>query len=108
MLQAAGIRFISFRNEQAAGYAAAAAGFLTGTPAALLTVSGPGVLHGLPGAAHATVNAWPLLHIAGSAAQVRPRLFCCAAAPCNACAAVVVDRHHAFLIHGAELEHAEQ
>jgi thiamine pyrophosphate-dependent acetolactate synthase large subunit-like protein len=69
--QAAGIRFISFRNEQAAGYAAAAAGFLTGTPAALLTVSGPGVLHGLPGLAHATVNAWPMLHIAGSAAQVR-------------------------------------
>ena len=68
--QAAGIRFISFRNEQAAGYAAAAAGFLTGTPAALLTVSGPGVLHGLPGLAHATVNAWPMLHIAGSAAQV--------------------------------------
>jgi len=67
--QAAGIRFISFRNEQAAGYAAAAAGFLTGRPAALLTVSGPGVLHGLPGAAHATVNTWPLLLIAGSAGQ---------------------------------------
>lgn len=71
-LQAAGIRFISFRNEQAAGYAAAAAGFLTGRPAALLTVSGPGVLHGLPGAAHATVNTWPLLLIAGSAGQVPP------------------------------------
>ena len=28
--QAVGIRFIGFRNEQAAGYAAAASGFLTG------------------------------------------------------------------------------
>ena len=40
--QACGIRFISCRNEQAAGYAAAAAGFLTGVPGVLLTVSGPG------------------------------------------------------------------
>ena len=38
--QAAGIRYIGFRNEQAAGYAAAAAGYLTGVPAVLLTVSG--------------------------------------------------------------------
>ena len=42
--QACGIRFISCRNEQAAGYAAAAAGFLTGVPGVLLTVSGPGAL----------------------------------------------------------------
>ena len=42
--QACGIRFISFRNEQAAGYAAAATGFLTGLPGVLLTVSGPGAL----------------------------------------------------------------
>jgi hypothetical protein len=42
--QACGIRFISCRNEQAAGYAAAAAGFLTGVPGVLLTVSGPGML----------------------------------------------------------------
>ena len=68
--QAVGIRFISFRNEQAAGYAAAAAGFLAGRPAALLTVSGPGLVHALPGAAHACVNTWPLLIIAGSAGQV--------------------------------------
>ena len=39
-MQAAGIRYIGFRNEQAAGYAAAAAGYLTGVPAVLLTVSG--------------------------------------------------------------------
>eukprot|EP00887_Chlorella_sp_A99_P002168 scaffold21.g2168.t1 len=46
---AAGIRFIACRNEQAAGYAAAAAGFLTRRPGVLLTVSGPGVVHGLAG-----------------------------------------------------------
>lgn len=68
-LQAAGIRFIGMRNEQAAGYAAAAAGFLTSKPAALLTVAGPGVIHGLAGISHAAVNGWPLLTIAGSSEQ---------------------------------------
>jgi thiamine pyrophosphate-dependent acetolactate synthase large subunit-like protein len=41
-MQAVGIRYIGFRNEQAAGYAAGAAGFITGKPSVLLTVSGPG------------------------------------------------------------------
>ena len=68
--QAAGIRFISFRNEQAAGYAAAAAGFLTGSPSVLLTVSGPGAVHGIAGLSHAHVNCWPLLMLSGSAEQV--------------------------------------
>lgn len=68
--QAAGIRYIGFRNEQAAGFAAAASGFLTGVPGVLLTVSGPGALNGIPGLAHATVNTWPLLQISGSAEQV--------------------------------------
>ena len=72
-LQAAGIRFIAFRNEQAAGYAAAASGFLTGVPGVLLTVSGPGVVHGLAGLSHAQVNTWPMLMISGSAEQARPR-----------------------------------
>lgn len=35
-----GIRFIAFHNEQAAGYAAGAAGYLTGKPGVFLTVSG--------------------------------------------------------------------
>ena len=70
-LQAAGIRFIGFRNEQAAGYAAAAAGFLTGVPGVLLTVSGPGAVHGIAGLSHAQVNTWPMLMISGSAEQVR-------------------------------------
>ena len=71
--QAAGIRFISFRNEQAAGYAAAAAGFLTGAPGVLLTVSGPGAVHGIAGLSHAQANCWPLLMLSGSAEQVRAR-----------------------------------
>ena len=68
--QAEGIRFFSFRNEQAAGYAAASAGFFTGQPGVLLTVSGPGAVHGIAGLAHAHANAWPLLMISGSAEQV--------------------------------------
>lgn len=44
-----GIRFIGFRNEQAAGYAASAYGYLTGRPGVCLVVGGPGVLHAMPG-----------------------------------------------------------
>jgi len=67
--QAVGIRFIAMRNEQAAGYAAAAAGYLTGTPAVLLTVSGPGAIHGIAGLSHATANCWPLIMLSGSCEQ---------------------------------------
>ncbi len=63
---------MGFRNEQAAGYAAAAAGFLTGVPGVLLTVSGPGAVHGIAGLSHAQVNTWPMLMISGSAEQVVP------------------------------------
>lgn len=44
-----GIKFIGFRNEQAAGYAASAYGYLTGRPGVCLVVGGPGVLHAIPG-----------------------------------------------------------
>eukprot|EP00798_Chlamydomonas_sp_ICE-L_P003822 gene3822-13894_t len=67
--QAAGIRFIGFRNEQAAGYAAAAAGYLSGTPAVLLTVSGPGAINGLAGLSNASINCWPMIQISGSCEQ---------------------------------------
>eukprot|EP00877_Chromochloris_zofingiensis_P007714 jgi/Chrzof1/3196/Cz12g15140.t1 len=67
--QAAGIRYIGMRNEQAAGYAAAAAGYLTGVPAVLLTVSGPGAIHGIAGLSHAQINGWPLIMVSGSADQ---------------------------------------
>ena len=65
-----GIRYIGFRNEQAAGYAAAASGFLTGVPGVLLTVSGPGAVHGIAGLSHAQVNTWPMILLSGSAEQV--------------------------------------
>jgi len=67
--QASGIRYVGFRNEQAAGVAAAAAGFLTGVPAALLTVSGPGLVNALAGAGHAAANGWPLLILSGSSSE---------------------------------------
>ena len=49
-LQAAGLRVISFRHEQNAGYAASIAGFMTGKPGICLTVSAPGFMNGLDGA----------------------------------------------------------
>ncbi|KAG7011075.1 2-hydroxyacyl-CoA lyase, partial [Cucurbita argyrosperma subsp. argyrosperma] len=61
-----GIRFIAFHNEQSAGYAASAYGYLTGRPGVLLTVSGPGCVHGLAGISNAMVNAWPFVMISGS------------------------------------------
>ena len=67
--QACGIRYVGFRNEQAAGVAAAAAGFLTGVPAALLSVSGPGLVNALAGAGHAAANGWPLLILSGSSSS---------------------------------------
>ena len=69
-VQAAGIRFIGFRNEQAAGYAAAACGYLTGVPGVLLTVSGPGAVHGIAGLSHAGINCWPMVMLSGSSEQV--------------------------------------
>ena len=44
-----GIRFLGFRNEQAASYAAGAYGYLTGRPGVCLVVGGPGVLHAIAG-----------------------------------------------------------
>ncbi|KAL6720819.1 hypothetical protein ACLMJK_002744 [Lecanora helva] len=77
-----GIRFFGFRNEQAAGYAASAYGYLTGRPGVCLVVGGPGVLHAIAGVrslhdksnlsltmmkvGNANANAFPLLLLAGS------------------------------------------
>jgi oxalyl-CoA decarboxylase len=66
MAQAEGIRVISFRHEQNAGYAAAIAGFLTKKPGVCLTVSAPGFLNGLTALAHATTNCFPMILISGS------------------------------------------
>ena len=64
--QAAGMRVISFRHEQSAGYAASIAGFLTQQPGICLTVSAPGFLNGLTALAHATTNCFPMILISGS------------------------------------------
>ena len=66
MAQAAGIRVLSFRHEQNAGYAAAIAGFLTQKPGVCLTVSAPGFLNGLTALAHATTNCFPMILVSGS------------------------------------------
>src|SRR6185503_15067688 len=66
MLQAAGLRMISFRHEQSAGYAASIAGYLTRKPGICLTVSAPGFLNGLTALAHATTNCFPMILISGS------------------------------------------
>ena len=64
--QAAGLRVISFRHEQNAGYAAGIAGFLTQKPGICLTVSAPGFLNGLTALANATTNCFPMILISGS------------------------------------------
>ena len=66
MAQAEGMRVISFRHEQHAGNAAAAAGFLTKKPGICLTVSAPGFLNGLTALSNATVNCFPMILISGS------------------------------------------
>jgi oxalyl-CoA decarboxylase len=64
--QAEGMRVISFRHEQHAGYAASIAGFLTQKPGICLTVSAPGFLNGLTALANATTNCFPMILISGS------------------------------------------
>src|SRR5262252_4033537 len=66
MIQGAGMRVVSFRHEQNAGYAASIAGFLTQKPGICLTVSAPGFLNGLTALAHATTNCFPMILISGS------------------------------------------
>ncbi len=66
LAQARGMRVISFRHEQHAGYAASIAGYLTQTPGVCLTVSAPGFLNGLTALANATTNCFPMILISGS------------------------------------------
>src|SRR5215216_646093 len=66
MAQASGIRVLSFRHEQNAGYAASIAGFLTQKPGICLTVSAPGFLNGLTALANATTNCFPMILMSGS------------------------------------------
>lgn len=64
--QREGIQYIGMRNEQAASYAAHAAGYLTGRPQGCLVVSGPGVIHAFAGLANAKENCWPMILIGGA------------------------------------------
>jgi oxalyl-CoA decarboxylase len=66
MSQGEGIRVLSFRHEQNAGYAASIAGYLTKQPGVCITVSAPGFLNGLTALAHATTNCFPMILISGS------------------------------------------
>jgi oxalyl-CoA decarboxylase len=66
MMQAEGMRVLSFRHEQNAGYAASIAGWLTKKPGVCMTVSAPGFLNGLTALAHATTNCFPMILISGS------------------------------------------
>src|SRR5205085_7137649 len=70
-VQKFGITYVGMRNEQAASYAAQAAGYLTGRPGACLVVSGPGVVHGLAGLANAQQNRWPMILIGGASESWR-------------------------------------
>jgi oxalyl-CoA decarboxylase len=65
-MQAEGMRVLSFRHEQHAGYAAAIAGFLTKKAGVCMTVSAPGFLNGLTALAHATTNCYPMILMSGS------------------------------------------
>ncbi len=66
--QRAGITYIGMRNEQAASYAAQAAGYLTGRPQGCTVVSGPGVIHAIAGLANAQKNCWPMILLGGASA----------------------------------------
>jgi len=66
LMQAEGMRVLSFRHEQNAGYAAAIAGYLTKKPGVCMTVSAPGFLNGLTALAHATTNCFPMILMSGS------------------------------------------
>jgi 2-hydroxyacyl-CoA lyase len=69
--QQEGVAYIGMRNEQAASYAAQAYGYLTGRPGACITVTGPGVVHGLAGLANAQQNCWPMILIGGASETYR-------------------------------------
>ena len=66
LAQAEGMRYIGFRHEQSAGYAAGIAGYLTRKPGICLTVSAPGFLNGMVALANATTNCFPMIQISGS------------------------------------------
>ncbi|WP_428541901.1 oxalyl-CoA decarboxylase [Rhodopila sp.] len=69
LAHAEGLKYIGFRHEQAAGNAAAIAGYLTQKPGICLTVSAPGFLNGMLALANATTNCFPMILISGSSSR---------------------------------------
>jgi len=65
-LQAEGIEFYGFRNEQSCSYASSVAGYLTGKPSICMTVSGPGMVHALAGVLNSMSNGWPMILLSSS------------------------------------------
>src|SRR2546423_7759560 len=69
--QKEGVAYIGMRNEEAAADAAQAYGYLKGRLGACVTVTGPGVVHGLAGLADAQQNCWPMILICGASETYR-------------------------------------
>lgn len=63
--EAGNLRYIGIRHEGAAAFAASAYGKLTGTPAACLTIAGPGATNLLTGLWDAKVDRAPVLALTG-------------------------------------------
>src|SRR5690349_19602793 len=66
LAQDEGIRYFGFRHEQSAGYAAGAAGYLTGVPGVCLTTSGLGFVKTVGSLRNATANCFPMILMSGS------------------------------------------
>ena len=66
------LRYVGIRHEGAAAFAASAYGKLTGTPAACLTIAGPGATNLLTGLWDAKVDRAPVLALTG---QVQTQVF---------------------------------
>jgi len=64
-LEAAGIRFVLCKHENAAGFMAEAAWHMTGAPGILVATIGPGVLNGVNSVANALQDRVPLIVLAG-------------------------------------------
>jgi 2-hydroxyacyl-CoA lyase 1 len=65
-IQAEGIKYYGFRNEQQASYSAGIIGYLTKRPGICLAVSGPGHTNTISGLANAWSNGWPMILISGA------------------------------------------
>src|SRR3569833_3290587 len=66
MSQAEGLRVLSFRHEQNAGYAASIAGFLTKQPGVCVTNTTPNNHNNHTTQTHTTTNCFPMILISGS------------------------------------------